>query len=72
MANREFIQTDIIPMCEAGKMRPGQPIADNWREISGQLIIECQNGVKLLMGTVHTVGRKPLIEIAEVSGAVNL
>lgn len=59
MANRDFIENDIIPMCEAGKMPPGSPSADDWRDMSRNLILECQNGVKLITDLVYIVARKP-------------
>lgn len=59
MANRDFIENDIIPMCEAGKMPPGSPSADDWREMSKNLVLECQSGVKLITDLVYIVARKP-------------
>ncbi|KAL1601389.1 hypothetical protein SLS60_006301 [Paraconiothyrium brasiliense] len=59
MANRDFIENDIVPMCDAGKMPPGSPSADEWREMSKNLILECQNGVKLITDIVYIVARKP-------------
>ncbi|KAF2110497.1 S-adenosyl-L-methionine-dependent methyltransferase [Lophiotrema nucula] len=58
MANRHFFENDINTMCEAGKMPPGSPSAEEWREMSEGLIEECREGVRLLMDIVYIVGRK--------------
>lgn len=57
MANKDFIENDIIPSCEG---KDSQPSAEEWRSMVRNVIAECQKGVKLTMDIVYVVGRKKL------------
>jgi hypothetical protein len=58
MANRDYIENEIIPMTESGSFPQGHPTAAGWREMLGNLVQECQGGVKLLTDIVYIVAKK--------------
>lgn len=55
MANRDFVENDIIPSTEG---KTGQPTPDQWRDMMKAVVTECLQGVKLTMDIVYIVGTK--------------
>jgi hypothetical protein len=56
MANRDFIENDVIP---STKNNPLLPSAEKWREMQEGVEMETRKGLRLLMDIVFIVGQKP-------------
>ena len=56
MANRDFIENDVIPSTEDN---PALPSVEKWREMLKGVEHECQEGLRLLMDIVFIVGKVP-------------
>jgi hypothetical protein len=55
MANRDFLENDVIPSCEGDPSRPGPA---EWRRLEQGIASECRRGVSLTMDIVYILGRK--------------
>ena len=55
MANRDFVENDIIPSTIDN---PALPSAKTWREMLVGVEEECQQGLRLLMDIFYIVGQK--------------